>query len=66
MGCVGLVSIGHIHPETNYVSFYNNAYYQVVRSSGYAITDTPGCSLITIHSNAVTTEEMYDFTEIAF
>ena len=65
-GCVGLVSIGHIHPETNYVSFYNNTYYQVVRSSGYAVTDTPGCSLITIHSNAETAEDMYDFTEIAF
>lgn len=65
-GCVGLVSIGHIHPETNYVSFYNNTYYQVVRSSGYATTDEPGCSLITIHTNAASVQDMYDFTEITF
>ncbi len=65
-GCVGLVSIGHIHPETNYVSFYNKTYYQVVRSSGYSITDAPGCSLVTIHTNAEATKDMYDFTEIAF
>ena len=65
-GCVGLVSIGHIHPETNYVSFYNNTYYQVVRASGFGVTDAPGCAQITIHTNAETAEAMYDFAELTF
>ncbi len=65
-GCVGLVSIGHIHPDTNYCSFYKNTYYQVVRSSGFSVADAPGCALITIHTAASSVQDMYDFEDIAF
>lgn len=64
--CVGLVSIGHIHPKTNYCSFLNGTYYHVVRASGYNTTKTPGCVQITIHTSAENTKDMYDFQEIVF
>jgi len=64
--CVGLVSIGHIHPETNYCSFLNETYYHIVRSSGYNTTKNPGCVQITIHTSVENTKEMYDFQEIIF
>lgn len=63
---VGLVSIGHIHPDTNYCSFLNGTYYHVVRPSGYNVTKNPGCVKITIHTGAENTREMYAFEEIIF
>ncbi|MGN0571378.1 MAG: metallophosphoesterase family protein [Candidatus Fimenecus sp.] len=66
MGNVGLVSIGHIHPDTNYCSFLNGTYYHVVRAAGENATKYPGCVRITIHTAAQTTDEMYDFEEIVF
>lgn len=65
-GCVGLVSIGHIHPKTNYCSFLNGTYYHVVRPAGYNVTNKPGCVKITVHTFADSTEKMYDFEEIVF
>lgn len=65
-GNVGLVSIGHIHPETNYCSFYNGTYYHVTRAAGFGVTKNAGCTLITIHTNIDNTKDMYDFLEIAF
>lgn len=65
-GCVGLVSIGHIHPETNYCSFMNGTYYHVVRPAGYSKSKHPGGVEITIHTSAASTKDMYDFTEIVF
>lgn len=66
LGNVGLVSIGHIHPYTNYCSFYNGAYYHVTRSAGFGVTNNPGCTLITIHTDIKDTKDMYDFIEIPF
>lgn len=63
---VGLVSIGHIHPETNYCSFLNGTYYHIVRSAGYNVTKNPGCVKITIHTGTENTREMYSFEEIFF
>ena len=33
-GCVGLVSIGHIHPPVNWLGEWSGRYYQVVRADG--------------------------------
>lgn len=57
-GCVGLVSMGHTHPSENKCSFYNGTYYHVA-----AQTKTMG-SLITIHTDADSASEMYDFIKI--
>lgn len=65
-GIVGLVSIGHIHPDTNYCSFYNGIYYHITRATGYAASKTPGCLRLTIHTGATEVRSMYEFTEIAF
>lgn len=66
LGNVGLVSIGHIHPATNYCSFLGGTYYHVTRAAGFNVTKNPGCTLITIHTDAAETKDMYDFTEIVF
>lgn len=65
-GAVGLVSIGHLHPQTNYCSFYCETYYHVVRASGYRVTKKPGAVLITIHTKEMQKSSMYDFEEIEF
>lgn len=65
-GCVGLVSIGHIHPKTNYCSYLNGTYYHVVRPAGYNVTNDPGCVKITVHTSSESTEKMYDFEEFDF
>lgn len=65
-GNVGLVSIGHIHPKANYCSFLGDTYYHVVRAAGETATKHPGCVKITIHTEAQSTAEMYDFAEIVF
>lgn len=59
-GCVGLVSMGHAHPSENKCSFYNGTYYHVA-----AQTKTMG-SLVTIHTAAENTREMYDFIKIQY
>lgn len=64
--CVGLVSIGHIHPKTNYCSLLNGTYYHIVRASGYNVTKNPGCVKITIHTIVADTKDMYTFEEIVF
>lgn len=64
--CVGLVSIGHIHPKTNYCSYLNGTYYHVVRAAGYRVAKNPGCVQITIHTTAEDTKDMYTFEEIVF
>lgn len=66
LGNVGLVSIGHIHPATNYCSLLGCTYYHVTRAAGSAVTKNAGCTLITIHTDATETKDMYDFTEIVF
>lgn len=57
-GCVGLVSMGHVHPKENKCSFYNGTYYHVATQ-----TKTMG-SLVTIHTDAENIREMYDFVKI--
>ncbi len=63
---VGLVSIGHIHPDENWCSYYDGRYYHITRAAGYNATKNTGCTLITIHTAADNTKEMYDFKEIKF
>lgn len=58
-GCIGLVSMGHVHPPENKCSFYNGTYYHVA-----AQTKVMG-SLITIHTDADNVKGMYDFIKIA-
>ena len=65
-GCVGLVAIGHIHPEENWCSFYNGRYYHVASPSGYRAVSNPSCTLITIHTPASDFKSMYDFAQILF
>ena len=57
-GCVGLVSMGHVHPRENKCSFYNGTYYHVA-----AQTKTMG-SLVKIHTSADNMRDMYDFVSI--
>lgn len=66
VGNVGLVSIGHLHPPVNWCNYWNGTYYQIVRASSYHGSDKPGAALITIHSGAENTRDMYDFAEIIF
>ncbi len=57
-GCVGLVSMGHAHPSENKCSLYNGTYYHVA-----AQTKTMG-SLVTIHTDADNTRDIYEFESI--
>ncbi|MBQ8575969.1 MAG: metallophosphoesterase [Clostridia bacterium] len=57
-GCVGLVSMGHVHPSENKCSFYNGTYYHITSQ-----TKTMS-SLVTIHTGTDNTKEMYDFVKI--
>lgn len=59
-GCTGLVSMGHKHPEKNECSFWNGTYYHITATAGTA------ASLITLHTNALTAKEMYEFEYIDF
>ncbi len=54
-GCVGLLSMGHSHPDQCRCSFYDNTYYHVTAQTKKMST------LITIHTSAENTREMYDF-----
>lgn len=57
-GCVGLISMGHNHPIYDQCSFYNDTYYHVAPQTKVA------SSLITIHTNADTIKDMYDFKAV--
>lgn len=57
-GCVGLVSMGHSHPSECQCSFYEGTYYHITPQTKNMST------LITIHTAADNTKEMYDFTAI--
>ena len=57
-GCVGLLSMGHNHPTYDQCSFYNNTYYHVTPQTKIA------SSLITIHTQADNTKDMYDFKSV--
>lgn len=57
-GCVGLLSMGHKHPVTAECSFYEGTYYHVTPQTVLAST------LITIHTKAENTREMYDFRSV--
>ena len=57
-GCVGLVSMGHSHPSECQCSFYEGTYYHITPQTRNMST------LITIHTTADNTKEMYDFTAI--
>ncbi len=57
-GCVGLLSMGHNHPLYNQCSFYEGTYYHVTPQAKVAST------MITIHTRADNTREMYDFEGI--
>lgn len=57
-GCVGLLSMGHKHPLTAECSFYEGTYYHITPQTVLAST------LITIHTDADNTREMYDFESV--
>lgn len=65
-GCVGLVAIGHVHPDKNWCSFYDGRYYHIAKPSGYRTYEQPSCTLITIHTAETQYRDMYDFQEIMF
>ncbi len=56
---VGLVSMGHVHPSECKCSFYDGAYYHITPRAD--VMDT----LITIHTEAESNREMYDFMQLA-
>lgn len=55
---VGLVSMGHSHPDRCRCSFYNGTYYHVTAQTKKYST------LITIHTSADNNRDMYDFEQI--
>lgn len=57
-GCVGLVSMGHKHPSECECSYYNGIYYQITAQAKRMST------IITIHTSADNTKDMYDFQAI--
>lgn len=57
-GCVGLLSMGHNHPLYDQCSFYNNTYYHVAPQTVVA------ASMITIHTEADSVKDMYDFKAV--
>ncbi len=57
-GCVGLVSIGHVHPATAQCSFYNNTYYSIAPQTTLASVK------ITIHTSEDNFRDMYDFESL--
>jgi len=63
-GNVGLVSVGHTHPEENWLANVDGMYLKVVRASGYRRGDDfPGAAVITIRPGE---DVLYEFEEIVF
>ena len=58
--CVGLVTIGHVHPATAQCSFYENTYYHIAPQAIVAST------LITIHTREDSVRDMYDFDSLYY
>lgn len=58
-GCVGLLSIGHVHPIEPMCNFYGGIYYHIAQQA------VNSSSLITIHTDAKNTESMYEFKAVA-
>lgn len=58
-GCVGLISMGHVHPISNQCSFYENRYYHITAKANNMST------LITIHTSADNVKSMYDFEKVS-
>lgn len=58
-GCVGLVSIGHVHPATCQCSYYNGTYYHITARANVMNV------LITIHTEAQNSRDMYDFQQLS-
>lgn len=54
-GCVGLLTMGHKHPLAAECCYYEGIYYQITPQT------VLGSTLITIHTKAENTKEMYDF-----
>jgi len=63
---IGLVSIGHIHPDSNWCNFFEGRYYHVARAAGYEVTPQPGVTAITIHTAQSDSRAMYDFEDILY
>lgn len=57
-GRVGLVSMGHVHPEEGKCSYYNGIYYHITPQTKVSST------LITIHTDAENVKNMYDFEQV--
>lgn len=54
-GCVGLVSIGHVHPAVAMCNYYNGTYYHIAQQT------TVSSTFITIDTDADNTKDMYEF-----
>lgn len=54
-GCVGLVSIGHVHPAVAMCNYYNGTYYHIAQQTVVSST------FITINTDADNTKDMYEF-----
>lgn len=57
-GCVGLLSMGHNHPPTVQCNYYEGTYYHVTPKA------IIGSVLITVHTEATNTRDMYSFEAI--
>ncbi|MDR1927146.1 MAG: metallophosphoesterase [Oscillospiraceae bacterium] len=64
-GNVGLVSIGHIHPERSWCSALDGVLYQIARPAGYEASQQPGAVLITVEP-AAPEGALYHFEEMLY
>ena len=61
---VGIVSVGHAHPDQNFLELLDGTLLHIVRASGYRRGDrNPGAAIITIRPHA---EQLYAIDEIIF
>lgn len=54
-GCVGLLSIGHVHPLKPMCDFYDGVYYHIAQQAINSST------LITVHTDENNVQDMYEF-----